>query len=301
MCGGNCGEYTHPDFLFCPRCCIAVRRRETIPANREQNYGDNWVEAHNKSRDVAIKADFMARLIRDTVPTGRVLDVGCASGVLVDRLSAMGYDADGVDWSRDAVSFATDHMRGRFMVGDAVSGIVDGEGIYDVIVASHVVEHLEDSESLLERANRLLKTNAYLFVATPNLSWHSPKPIWRGISSVFDTDHVACYSPDGLTKLLSKSGFDIVEIYTRTHGADLLTTICVALYNGIICKRSKPRRTNGSELSSGLLQRAYLYIVSLPVFRLIMRLPNRASEKNHRGMELIIVSKKGNRNTEGGA
>lgn len=44
------------------------------------------------------------------------------------------------------------------------------EGMFDVIIASHVIEHLNDTDTFLAETYRTLKVGGYLIIATPNLA-----------------------------------------------------------------------------------------------------------------------------------
>ncbi len=291
LCGEPCTEGPHPEFLFCKGCDMAIRKQETIAQNRVRAYAPNWVEAHSKSRDVNTKMDFIVGLVKKLLPAGRILDVGCASGVLVNKLATIGYEAEGIDWSEAAVSFASRNMVGVFTIGDAGLESIKGENMYDLIIASHIVEHLEYPQGLFKGAERLLKPGAHFCVAVPNLAWYDPRKAWRGVSSIFDPDHVVGYTYGSLSQVLWRSGFRITKAITRTHGTDLLTALCVAGYSKMVHKGNQPSPQAAGRMARG----AYEVLVALPILPSVMYLPNRFSERNYSGMELIIISKKGGR------
>jgi len=292
VCGKPCEYSIHPDFLLCFSCGTASRKKDTIAVDRKGTYGDNWVEKHSTNRDVSIKADYIAKLVKQLLPAGKVLDVGCASGVLVNKLSIEGYDAEGIDWAESAISFATGNMKGNFRIGDADLEAIEGTELYDIIIASHILEHLENPQRLLSGVRRLLKPDSCFCIAVPNLGWYNSNCAWRMVSSIFDPDHIVGYARNGLTKLLSDSGFRVNKVATRTHGSDLLTAICVAGYSKLATGRHKqtPQASiKGKSTTGANLRRTYNAIASSPLLTTIMYLPNRLSEMNDRGMELIVV------------
>ena len=65
------------------------------------------------SQHVECCAPGIVRLLRDAVPAGgRVLDVGCGSGLLAHRLLAEGYAVTGIDASPAMIELAREHAPG---------------------------------------------------------------------------------------------------------------------------------------------------------------------------------------------
>jgi SAM-dependent methyltransferase len=87
------------------------------------------------------------------LPPRRVLDFGCGNGVLTYWMHSHGFGAEivGVDVSVTAVQFASRHFARpglRFKALPPNEGCA-GLGSFDVVVASHVLEHLEKPERTL--------------------------------------------------------------------------------------------------------------------------------------------------------
>jgi SAM-dependent methyltransferase len=220
-----------------------------------------------------------------------ILDIGCGSGVLVNRLSKMGYRSYGVDWSEPAIHFAKQHMHGSFRVANVENLNPHDLGFqFDLITASHILEHLVEPHSFLRSVAGLLKPNGYLVIAVPNLNWYDPYSAWRSVSTIFHEEHVVGYTPPGLQMVLNQSGFDVVGMTTKTHQMAILTAIGVSVY-----KKLRKGKDGGSDSHQGAIQQAYGGIASNPVVLAVLSrmlaLFNRMSEKNLRGMELIAVAR----------
>lgn len=288
-----------PDFRLCSNCGIAVRLPGTIPATRGrlEIYNEKWALTHNHNpiaQDVAKSLSAIAGKTLGSQSGAKILDIGCGSGVLVDRLSRIGYEAFGIDWSEPAIQFAKQHMKGLFLVANVEDLNPQDLGFqFDMITASHILEHLVDPHSFLRLVARLLKPQGCLVIAVPNLNWYDPESAWRSVSTVFDGEHVIGYSPLGLQKVLTQSRFDVVEVTTKTHTTTILTAVGVSVYRRL-------RKVQGSSSSSdnrqGAIQQAYGGIMDNPIVAAVLSgvlAPfNRMSERNLRGMELIAAARK---------
>jgi len=84
---------------------------------------------------------------------------------------------------------------------------------FDAVLASHLIEHLNDPASFLTEANRVLKEGGRVFITTPNISGFQARLYggqWR--SAIFD--HLYLFSVRTLTKMFKKAGFKIEKIRT---------------------------------------------------------------------------------------
>ena len=106
--------------------------------------------------------------------TVRLLDVGCADGRLLDWYRASGVgdrlETHGIEMDDAAAATARERghrvVTGRFEVDEELE-----EGSFHLILALHVIEHVDDPNRFARRAAELLAPGGLLFVATPN--WDS--------------------------------------------------------------------------------------------------------------------------------
>lgn len=103
---------------------------------------------------------FDAFLLDVLPPRGRVLDVGCGDGALVERLAAAGFDAVGVDPSAPASPRLV-----RERVEDA-----EGIGRFDAACAVTSLHHA-DLERVLPAISALLRPNGLVVVS--EFSWEA--------------------------------------------------------------------------------------------------------------------------------
>jgi SAM-dependent methyltransferase len=106
--------------------------------------------------------------------TIRILDVGCADGRLLDwyRASPVGERLETHGIEMDASAAEAARRRGHRVVTGRFERDHELEaGGFDLILALHVIEHVDDPEAFARRAAELLAPGGLFFVATPN--WDS--------------------------------------------------------------------------------------------------------------------------------
>jgi len=91
-------------------------------------------------------ANAAAYLAWRTFPAATALDVGCATGFVVEALRELGVDAAGVDISQYAIDHAAQGARGHVRRGDLREGLPWRDRSVDLVTALETLEHLEPAE-----------------------------------------------------------------------------------------------------------------------------------------------------------
>jgi hypothetical protein len=103
------------------------------------------------------------RIVSDLAPR-RVLDAGCAWGLLVEALRERGVDAWGIDISEYAITQVSPDARPYCRVGSIADPIDER---YDLIVCLEVVEHMPAPEADRAIENFCAHTDDVLFSSSP--------------------------------------------------------------------------------------------------------------------------------------
>ena len=106
----------------------------------------------------------IAQRILETIRPARVLDAGCAIGLLVEALRQRGIDAEGIDLSSYAISHVHESVRPYCRVASITDDLPDR---YDLIVSIEVLEHLPPAAGAAAIANFCRHTDDVLFSSTP--------------------------------------------------------------------------------------------------------------------------------------
>lgn len=134
----------------------------------------------------------------------RILDVGCASGHLLALLAERGFsDVQGIDPSPSAVATAK-ARGGRATVGDLDSLPAD-LGTFDVVVVTHVLEHLGRPREALARLRDLVRPGGLVYAEVPDASRYADFLVEPFVD--VNVEHVNHFSPQHLDELMRRSGF----------------------------------------------------------------------------------------------
>jgi len=155
------------------------------------------------------------QLIIDAVPANsRVLDVGCASGYLAERLAAKGCTVVGVDRQTNEGAKAA---CSRFYQADLENPAWSPEERnYDRILFADVLEHLRDV-SILGRSRAWLAPKGQIIASTGNIAlWFMRLALLSGRfqygpRGILDRTHVKLYTRATFRELISEAGFRITK------------------------------------------------------------------------------------------
>lgn len=155
----------------CRRCGLVYPDPMPVPSaeQRELNYGDPAAYFPNPVSEARLS--FYAGVLRDMASAGavrgRLLDVGCGRGEMLQVSSAAGWEAVGLEPSRKFADEAKRRFEGQVLNAElATAGLA--EESFDAITLISVIQHCQEPRAVLAAARRLLKPGGILFIETMN-------------------------------------------------------------------------------------------------------------------------------------
>ncbi|MFH0766045.1 MAG: class I SAM-dependent methyltransferase [Calditrichota bacterium] len=169
-----------------------------------------------------------ARFLKQHAQVNRVLELGCGSGsnlVLLNQINPH-LELHGVDL-RDGGGLP-EYIRFHKMDLDADPSLPYPDESFDLILLTHVLEHLRNPLSLAREINRILKCGGYLYVEAPNwVSLFIPSFSFQrrqhGPFNFFDDPtHLKPWSKHGIYSFISQyAGLQVVRVGTVRNWARL--------------------------------------------------------------------------------
>jgi SAM-dependent methyltransferase len=161
-----------------------------------------------------------------------VLEAGCGLGYFTYALKRGGYDAIGLDISREAVEQARQAYGDFYTAESLESYAAHGDQKFDAVVMVEVIEHLEEPISAIEGAVRLLSPGGSIVLTTPNRTYYGYDRPW---STDLPPVHLWWFSQESISVIAERVGcraefvdfseynarYPVLHAFTCNHAAQL--------------------------------------------------------------------------------
>ncbi|XP_032677342.1 ubiquinone biosynthesis O-methyltransferase, mitochondrial isoform X2 [Odontomachus brunneus] len=106
----------------------------------------------------------------------KIADIGCGGGILTECLARIGAQVTGIDPSEELINVAKQHVELDPDISNRVNYIYtsiekfsgENEKLYDAVIASEVIEHVNNQEFFVKESVKLLKPGGSIFITTPS-------------------------------------------------------------------------------------------------------------------------------------
>jgi 2-polyprenyl-3-methyl-5-hydroxy-6-metoxy-1,4-benzoquinol methylase len=247
------------------RSCGLVHQSKLLPApDIATLYGDDYYDAwrlddnHDEVWTMKVKTycaylDLLSRYMPETLPSPRLLDIGCAHGFMLEAARQRGWQASGVEIS-PATSVA--RQRGFVVYDHPIEDLNIADGTFDAITAIDVLEHIPDLKGFMAELYRILKPGGVLLIVTPDVGTWVAK-IMRNMWPHYKTEHLFYFTKRSLSLLLGRKGFRVRRMkvgfkyvtfnyilgHFRKHTPGALTSLLNFLYSCLpLIARKTPLR-----------------------------------------------------------
>lgn len=174
----SCPICKYPSYFFCQKDSLKVFKciscgfgftDNLLLKTNDYHRDDTYIEEEKLFKNIFQKrADVISKISRP----GKVLEVGCSTGILLSLLKEKGWRVMGIEVSKNAAGVARE--RGTDIILLPFEKYYSGDK-YDLIIFNHTLEHLSDPKSVLRKSKSLLTPKGLIYIDLPNFDSLSAK------------------------------------------------------------------------------------------------------------------------------
>lgn len=194
------------ELRVCPSCGF----RQCVDIENVERYYEQLVDReYEDGREArALQAKKILDYIEKFKSEGRLLDIGAASGILLEEAQKKGFESEGIEPS---VYFQSVAQERGLNVYQGLFPHKETKGPYDVITLVDVIEHVSDPVGLLSDISDSLDDNGIGVVVTPDVGSLFAKILgkrwWH-----YRIAHIGYFNKRTLKIALKKAGLEVVDI-----------------------------------------------------------------------------------------
>ncbi len=168
------------------------------------------LELHGEEMGRDFRREALFEHLRPVFPrTGRVIDVGCGTGFMVEKMCRLGLEVVGLEVSETLLEFAREKMAASRYSPTLVDKGIESASEFapaDLVICLDVIEHIEDDEGALVALKEACRGGANLILTVPALPvLYSARDRKLG--------HHRRYTKSGLKTKMERAGFVVDECY----------------------------------------------------------------------------------------
>lgn len=174
----------------------------------------NKIKSNNFIRRIynIITAEYRGEVIRKA--TGKVLDIGCGRGMLLEEIKERGCEVYGTEVNPKSQKIC--EKKGIKFYSGEVEELKFDDNFFDTVILWHVVEHLEKPQQTIQEILRILKPGGRLFISTPNIKSYLRKIFGEFWIAWYIPCHLYYFSKDSIVNLFKQTDFKITKSFTTS-------------------------------------------------------------------------------------
>jgi len=216
-------EYKTKNFIFvrCNECGVLyqnpIPQTNFIQKRYDDKYFEYEVENHKNFFELQKKTlnDINIEKLAGGIKGKKFLDIGCATGMLLNHFKNLGAIPYGVEICTESCRYAYEHF-GLTLYNGTLENAHYENDFFDIVHFSHLIEHLEKPIEFMKEVFRITKRGGIIIITTPREDsfWaHIYKKKWRSLIP----DHLILFSRSHLISLVKISGFE--PIFEESWGS----------------------------------------------------------------------------------
>ncbi len=206
-------------FVRCRGCGLVYQNPQPLFADLRERYAQAYFEYEIENeenfyqlmrlglRDIGFDEAFFTSVSGKTF-----LDIGCATGKLLEVMQHLGFTVQGVEICAESARYGINTRQVPIFIGPLEQAAFKDDA-FSFIHFSHLVEHVPDPYRFLCEVKRMLAPEGFVIITTPNIDGLQAR-LFRSDWRSAIPDHLFLFSKKTLTRLLARAGFTVHRTIT---------------------------------------------------------------------------------------
>ncbi len=208
--------------VICKNCGLVFS--DPFPIDTAEYYQKNYRILYKGTYSPKIKHIYRAanvaierykRLEAHLAGKKKVLEIGSGGGEFSYLLTKKGFDVSAIEPNEGYGNYSKEQYGLNVQIGFAQNLEFNVE-TFDFITMSHVLEHVDNPTTMLEKLRTWLKPNGILALEVPNV-----EAVCQSPKSTFHIAHLFNFNVKTLSLLAEKTGFSVVQTLLSDDGGNL--------------------------------------------------------------------------------
>jgi SAM-dependent methyltransferase len=199
--------------LKCSHCGIVFDTRTYFDKNYYENDRIPHIDEEKinaRKRNVIQRMELIAPFLKKDFS---LLDIGCGEGLFLQYVNKFVDSVAGLEPTKIYANYARETLH-----LDVRQGMIETADFtansFDFITLFHVLEHLDDPNSALDKIKSWLYQGGFLVIEVPNIE--SPTARYKGENwELIVPEHRFHFSPQSLRFFLERHGFVVIKEFSR--------------------------------------------------------------------------------------
>ena len=203
-------------FLQCRNCSLVFQNPQPTQDEVSSIYNHDYFQyqIHHQNAFFQLMQlaldDIHFDQIQESFPNQRrFLDIGCSTGLLLNKISQDGWEPFGVELCTPSYLYAKKYFKLN-LFNQTLEQCAFPSSFFQVIHFSHLIEHLINPSFFISEVYRILQPQGYIILTTPNISSIFAQIFREKWRSAID-QHLFLFSKKTLRLLLEKHQFKIIQ------------------------------------------------------------------------------------------
>lgn len=209
------------EYMSCRGCGLVFQNPMPLSEELLGRYADEYFdyEIENEANFFSLMLQTLSdvdfeEIERVTREPKRFLDVGCATGMLIEYVKGRGWDEKGIEVCSPAAEYGRRERKVDIINTSLEEARFPAE-YFSVVHFSHLIEHIPNPVRFMDEVVKITAPGGRCIVTTPNIRGFQSRLMgskWRSAIP----DHVVLYSKKTLRRLLEEAGLRVEK--TKTWG-----------------------------------------------------------------------------------